>query len=721
MLATPPATAFDNEHASTQPSSHFKEGLLSHVTHDELIASLEIATPSKMARRVPDGSTRTNNNARQISGPFEARLARLQALALRQLSHAGQADASEEDETASAERIDEAADLLKDLQAEDDIAWALQGRQAAAYLDDMFTTLSTKQKETADDELAARLREAGPALARVRIQLHAADDYEDCRGSLDAIEQEIKSLRTAIYQVEEQRHVAVPPEAIAPDVLAGILREEPEGEDTGTPGKVVGDDLLSRWDRQLTETMMQLSSRLQPLRASISLFRPRIEVFEMRAAGCFPTAVVSLQEKYTSIEGEFSILSRDFGTLKQELGEDKWMAVFRQVNKQASDMMESLERTAKRLGAAPFKGVDAEKLATAFEMKAEHYGKAIPAVLNIMHAGVKNRATLNGEVIRGYDLLLQRWHALEKEIDAMHRRLESARAGGMMRRTLGAASGNRQSPERKSSASLLKSASKGPHPRLLQPGTPRRIPKIERCESPSPALFRRDVSLDPPRSRSRLSMHGGGSSTQTSLSPQKPPWNAGTAVARMPDSRIPLTPMRSASRLASHETGRVGGAQSSLGFHRASGATTPVHGSRRASVNPRGTPSRAASGVMRSPVPPLPTHLTAETIERLSRPKAPQLGKLPPPPLPAFQTPVKQQGMSRLRPITPSGIPSLKKGVPSSVPGLASTRRERVSGIARPQTSDAVPELRAPSIMGTAASRRSSMLPVPSPRRPARS
>jgi hypothetical protein len=702
MLNTPPPTAEEPLATPLQISGSDKN--ISRLSNYEaIVASLDMATPSRTARRAPAHQSPVAREAgiRQASGPFEARLARLQALALRQVSYAAQSASETEGEEAQLDRLEEALHLLEDLQAHDDIAWAIQGRQAAAHVDGLFTTWSSEQ---AEGELKNKLAAAGPAWEKVKVQMHAADDYEDCRGSLDAIEQEIKALRTAIYQVEEQRHVDVPPEAIAPDVLAGILREEPEGEDTGTPGKVVGDDLLSRWDRQLTETIVQLASRLQPLRASISLFRPRIEVFEIRAAGCFPSAVTALRDKYTSLEGEFSILFREFGTLKQELGEDKWLAVFRQVNKQASDMMESLERTVKRLDATPFKGPDAEKLATTFEMKAEHYGKAIPAVLNIMDTGVKNRATLNGEVIRGYDLLLQRWQALEASLSTIDQRLESARGGGMMRRALGSTSGNRQSPERRPSNPLLKSTGRTPQQKLLHSGTPRHLRVPDRSASPSPALFRRDISLDPPRSRSRLSMHG-----QQSLSPQKPPWNSGTAVARMPESRIPLTPGRSQSRLGSRS-----GAVSSLGFTRpVSGASTPMQGSRRASGIPRGTPGRNASGI--PPVPPLPTHLTTETIERLSRPKAVQLGPLPPV-QPAFQTPVKQQARTHVRPSTPSGIPSLKRIVAtdSLLASARSIRDSNLTGVRRPSSSATSHNLRAGTALGT---RSASMIPVPSPRK----
>lgn len=93
---------------------------------------------------------------------------------------------------------------------------------------------------------------------------------------------------------------------------------------------------------------------------------------------------------------------------------------------------------------------------------------------------------------------------------------------------------------------------------LAEHSTPQRLAKstrespLPRCYSPSPAIpaFRKDTSLDPPRSRSRLS-----SARDTGITgAAKPPWNAGT-VARVLDqhiSSVQSSPIHTPARSLSH-------------------------------------------------------------------------------------------------------------------------------------------------------------------------
>ena len=73
-------------------------------------------------------------------------------------------------------------------------------------------------------------------------------------------------------------------------------------------------------------------------------------------------------------------LEKDAESLKKELSEDKWVAIFRNAGKQANKMMESVEKTINKVKIgteAPNLVADAAllKLVESYETKRLHYGE----------------------------------------------------------------------------------------------------------------------------------------------------------------------------------------------------------------------------------------------------------------------------------------------------------------------------------------------------------
>lgn len=524
------------------------------------------------------------------------------------------------------------------------------------------------------------------SIQELKLQYLAVNDWNDCQESLRAIQDELRELKSSIYTMQEQRHIALNPAvSLELDVLVTILEDPPEGENTGTPGKKVNEDGLSKWDRALSESMTRLTSKLSPLRTSLEMFGQRIESFTSRACDHFPSAIQKLNDRYAQLKDELEEVVEKFATLRQELGEDKWLAVYRQVNKQATEMMDSLRRTLKKLDTTVFTSPEAERLAETFEMKAEHYGKSIPAILSIMCRGVKDRLTLNGEVIRGYDVLTQKWAQLSIDIADMTRRIRGAKAAGLIQTDDQIISQKTRSNKIfATSRKTLRSQSR--HSEIdtcrtpqLQWGTGHDSRMTQR--NVSALSFRKDTSLDPPRSRSRLSNAREISSNIKS----RPPWNGGT-VARLIDSNA-LSVVSSPLRTLSRCTSRTGLANAQL--DRINNISHIPSNKARDSLLPQ------KAGLMS----------TGKARPSLGLPKSDMRF------LNEVSTPSKvRDGI--IRPKTPTSIPVARRMVSNAQSMLPTPSKPRTaSGLHSSVNSHTISE-RAPSAMS---GRRQSNIPLPSP------
>jgi hypothetical protein len=132
----------------------------------------------------------------------------------------------------------------------------------------------------------------------------------------------------------------------------------------------------------------------------------RLSVFEARADSIFPTACEELEDRRSELDASYKKLEKDAESLRKELGEDRWVLVFRGAGRQAQKMYESVERSAAKLREAVDTGMHltnqptmAKKLEN-YEAKKTHYGPAIERVLSIIDKGVKDRLTVNGEILR---------------------------------------------------------------------------------------------------------------------------------------------------------------------------------------------------------------------------------------------------------------------------------------------------------------------------------
>ena len=164
---------------------------------------------------------------------------------------------------------------------------------------------------------------------------------------------------------------------------------------------------------------------MQPLRASLDFLPMRLSVFHVRGNSLFPSACLDLESRRDQLEALWKKLEGDAEALRRELGEDRWVLVFRNAGRQALKMCESITRSYDKLRDGVENGEQLKDPATFtkkvenYEQKKIHYGPAIERVLAIIDRGVLDRLTVNGEILRLQSDMKRRWSALQADMRDM--------------------------------------------------------------------------------------------------------------------------------------------------------------------------------------------------------------------------------------------------------------------------------------------------------------
>ncbi|KAL9110425.1 MAG: hypothetical protein Q9227_004969 [Pyrenula ochraceoflavens] len=367
----------------------------------------------------------------------------------------------------------QAVTTLSGLSAEDDIEWAaaggrgaldevdkavndfealvlvyvqsiedLQGRPDITDVDpqDLKAVVEQMEKTMNDWDGVRKL------LKSVHEQVELAMEWEELEGTvLGDVKKEMLELNKQVAEMEEARKSAATAEAeraktdtqegVDISELETIVEENPAAKKnarnrfslpaisapsptTPTPNAPADSDLLA------------LFARMQPLRASLDFLPMRLSMFQGRASKLFPSACTELKDTLKSLERDWKQLEKDSETLRKELEEDRWVIVFRNAGRQASKMCESVERSMAKLQEA----LDADlqhtsppqfwKKVESFEAKKQHYGPAIDRVLGIILKGIKDRLTVNAEIMRLRADLMARTHDLREQMDEMSAAVE---------------------------------------------------------------------------------------------------------------------------------------------------------------------------------------------------------------------------------------------------------------------------------------------------------
>ena len=365
--------------------------------------------------------------------------------------------------------ISKAKDALEGLNAEDDVEWAAAGgREGIEDVDSAISRFerlvevyisSIERLQIRDDvhELSANemqtnveqmenimssWKQIKDTLKGTKQQVEIAMEWQDIWDRvLGEIAQEMEGLHRLVFEMEEQRHqgsesVLSSRDSIDISELETIVEEQPGGSrmqqnrlsltapyTNGLPMTPPSQPthIVDKEDSSL----LALFARMQPLRANLDFMPMRLSSFRIRANAIFPSACMDLDQRRDQLESQWQRLEADAESLRRELGEDRWVTVFRNAGRQALKMCESITRSFSKLKS----GVDLHEQhanpaamqtkVDNYEQKKRHYGPAIERVLAIIDRGVTDRLTVNGEILRLQSDMKRRWAALQEEMKQM--------------------------------------------------------------------------------------------------------------------------------------------------------------------------------------------------------------------------------------------------------------------------------------------------------------
>ncbi|KAF2269069.1 karyogamy protein, partial [Lojkania enalia] len=355
-----------------------------------------------------------------------------------------------------------ASEVLSGLDAEDDVEWAAAaGKEGLAEVDaaiGKFESLVTVYI-TAIEELQSRLDIASlptkdltrlvtqmedvvsswqkikVTLRAIKTQVEIAMEWEELWNSvLGEIGQEIDNLSRLVFEMEERRHRAISDSVAESAEKFDIADLETIVEETPRQQARINSMQNNRFSlppsfsvvspispipqiEKENSRLLALFAKLQPLRASLDFLPMRLSSFHVRANKIFPSACDELARRKDVLEKAEKKLEADADALREELGEDKWVHSFRQAGSKAIAMYDSLMKSIQRLRQAIDEGDD-EKLGSrvsTYKDKREHYPPSMKRVLELIDIEMKNRSTVNGEILRIQQDVRQKVSDLEQQ------------------------------------------------------------------------------------------------------------------------------------------------------------------------------------------------------------------------------------------------------------------------------------------------------------------
>jgi hypothetical protein len=371
--------------------------------------------------------------------------------------------------------ISKASEVVSGLDGDDDVEWAAAGgREGLAEVDSAISrfeelinvyvsaieALQNRQdiSTVSPEELTKVVRQVETILAEwdkikttlrgVKNSVEIAMEWEELWNTvLGDIGNEMDILARLVFEMEEKRHKSLMAETgdggLDINELETIVEETPPSKtrlQATNRLSVVGSFPLSPNSPSSSamapddSSLLALFARMQPLRASLDFLPMRLSTFHARAERIFPTACEELETRRGGLESSWRDLEKDAESLRRELGEDRWVLVFRGAGRQAQKMYESVDRSVTKLKEAVEAGGHLENPASmgkkieSYEAKKTHYGPAIERVLSIIERGVKDRLTVNGEILRLHSEMQKKWQNLKEEMTSLDATLDDIQA-----------------------------------------------------------------------------------------------------------------------------------------------------------------------------------------------------------------------------------------------------------------------------------------------------
>ena len=360
--------------------------------------------------------------------------------------------------------LKKANEVLRELDAEDDVEWAAAGGREGlgkldaaigkfeglvglyvAAIEDLqvrgdISKVDGDQQQALVDQMEKILTDWNrikKLMKDIKRQVELAMEWEELWNTvLGDIGLELEALSVYVFEMEETRHKSMNSDSFT-DSMAGLDMQELDTiveEGTGEiKTKSSRFSLPSNFQAsspvspgvgipQDDTRLLALFARMQPLRASLDFLPMTLSGFRNKAKDILPTACNELDDRRRSLEKKWKQLEAEAEGLREELGEDRWVVIFRNAGRQCHKLCDSVEKAICKLQESIDAGTQhsnppllAKKVET-YEGKKAHYGPAIRKVLAIIEKGVTDRRTVNGEILQLRDDSKKRWQTIEAQM-----------------------------------------------------------------------------------------------------------------------------------------------------------------------------------------------------------------------------------------------------------------------------------------------------------------
>lgn len=286
-------------------------------------------------------------------------------------------------------------------------------------------------------------------LKKIHTQVELAMEFVELwQEVLGDVARELDSLSDMVFEMEEKRHLSPPPTppnvancAVNLNELENALRKlslskkTPSTHSSSPPTldlSPLGSPIIE--NMQDDSKLMSLFARMAPLKVSLDFLPMRLELYYSRAEEVFPHACNDLRKKTKRLTEDWVRLSKDAEMLRNELNEDRWVVVFRNAGRLAKRMCESVERSITKLREAIDNGYEKTnpvvlaRRIESFQAQKMHYGPTVQRVLTIIQTGLKDRVTVNGEIIWLHKDISARAQEMTDHVDAMEKIIDDMNA-----------------------------------------------------------------------------------------------------------------------------------------------------------------------------------------------------------------------------------------------------------------------------------------------------
>jgi hypothetical protein len=258
--------------------------------------------------------------------------------------------------------INTASTVLSQLDADDDVEWAARGKDSLAKVEnaakrfgeivEMFLDAATVLSARSDDRVKEEIKElisimdevthgwsgVRELLRGLKEQVALSTEWMEIREILDDISSELDACANMVFELEEMRHLTFNSNRSSTSTVASSPYSPSELDRLSS---ILEEHSVSSPSNPHQTSLLRLSARIQPLRASLDFLKPRLSSFSSRAEKTFPTALGEVVQRKHDLESRWIKIESDWRGISRELQEDEWVEVFRNVGKQVTTIENS--------------------------------------------------------------------------------------------------------------------------------------------------------------------------------------------------------------------------------------------------------------------------------------------------------------------------------------------------------------------------------------------